>query len=252
MQRVWSSMNVFGVFLTLILFGNLFGCAGQQQKRAEQVTMENRLADIQRSIDLAGQRMEAMQNDVMMLQDQMETTRLQVQKMAVNTPRPVNRVQTTPPPLIEIHSADSSRAKKTSQSSRSLATTGAAKTPLTLYREAYQLYENGKLFEAQEKFAKFVKENPQHDYADNAIYWMGEVYYDQKEYLLAVSEFQRVINEYPTSNKLADAWLKVGLIYEILEDTAQASKAYQKVAMQFPYAPAAQRAEERLNKLKQK
>lgn len=224
----------------------VIGCAGSTQQRAQMSTIDGRLNDMQRSLDLMNQRFENVQNDVMVLQDQMETTRIQVQKVELAASKPAGTVapkRKELPPLIEIRSIETPRQVSANGSKGN-------ENPLQLYKSAYGLYEANKLNDALEKFEEFVKANPSHDYADNAVYWMGECYYDQKEFMLAITEFKRVIKQYPASNKLADAWLKIGLCYERLDDSGEAARAYKSVQEQYPYTVAAKRAEERLNKLK--
>ena len=46
-------------------------------------------------------------------------------------------------------------------------------------------------------FEDFVRANPTHEYADNAYYWMGECFYGQTEFALAIGEFQKVAEMYP-------------------------------------------------------
>jgi tol-pal system protein YbgF len=239
-----------------LFFSLLQGCAVNRQQQERVISLENRLNDIQRTLDRLPQKMEAMQNDTMVLQDQMETTRLQVQKMQLFDSKPKAQQaaiiraynKQSLPPLIEIHSIPASNVA-TASSTTAATKDSSDENPLTSYRAAYALYEAGKYNEAIEKFTDFVKKNPQHDYADNAIYWTGEAYYDQKEFMLAISEFRQVLKEYPTSNKLADAVLKIGLSFERLDDLGEAKKAYAMVTEQYPYSEAAKRAHDRLAKL---
>lgn len=213
----------------------LTGCASKNHDALN--SLDGRMRDLQRALEMMSKRQEGIQNDIMVLQDQMETTRIQVQKFELNggKAKPVRQAEVSRPPLIEIRRIDVPSDNRE-----------ADNNPLGLYRQAYSLYENKKLFEAQEKFDKFVKANPQHDYADNAIYWMGEIYYDQKEYILAITEFKRVLKDYPNSNKTADAWLKIGLAYERLDDPKKAQLAYKSISTQYPYSSAANLANERL------
>ena len=214
-------------------------CGG---KSAHLQSLENRLVDMQRSLDLMNKRQESVQNDIMVLQDQMETTRIQVQKVELGSVRQVaHKKKPSQPPIIEIRRIDTPTSVTSNKNSDDV---------LGLYRQAYQHYEERKLFEAQEKFTQFAKENPHHDYADNAIYWMGEIYYDQKEYLLSITEFKRIVSDYPNSNKMADAWLKIGMAYERLDDLKKAQLAYKNVSEQFPYTTAANKASERLTRIK--
>ena len=59
-------------------------------------------------------------------------------------------------------------------------------------------------------FQKFLATYPDSSLADNAQYWLGEAYYVNKAYPEAQAAFQRVVDKYPQSRKLADALLKIG------------------------------------------
>ncbi len=59
-------------------------------------------------------------------------------------------------------------------------------------------------------FQKFLSDFPASSLADNAQYWLGEAYYVNQIYPDAESAFQRVVEKYPQSRKLADALLKIG------------------------------------------
>ena len=67
-----------------------------------------------------------------------------------------------------------------------------------------------------------VTRHPHHELADNAQYWLGEVYYDQKDYARALTEFRATVTAYPRGNKVADALLKVGFAYQALGEGAKA------------------------------
>jgi TolA-binding protein len=45
------------------------------------------------------------------------------------------------------------------------------------YNKAFALFEQEKNAEAIALFEKFVKKYPDHPYADNAVYWIGEAYF---------------------------------------------------------------------------
>lgn len=47
----------------------------------------------------------------------------------------------------------------------------------------------------------FAQQNPQSHLADNAIYWMAEIYIQKKEYRLAHDELTRLIRDYPHSDR---------------------------------------------------
>ena len=69
---------------------------------------------------------------------------------------------------------------------------------------------------AERGFREFVRRYPHHDYADNAQYWLGECFYDQRAYDKAAPEFRAVVQRWPTGNKAPDAMLKLG--FSLLRD----------------------------------
>ena len=54
---------------------------------------------------------------------------------------------------------------------------------------------------------------PDSELADNARYWIGECNFSQGNYQQAIREFDRILAEYPRSDKLASALLKKGYAY---------------------------------------
>src|SRR3989338_2942247 len=83
--------------------------------------------------------------------------------------------------------------------------------PDTLYSEALTLAKDKEYSDAIEKFTKFISLFPEHDRAQNAQYWIGEMYYAQKDYERAVLEFNEVVKKYPKGKKVPAALLKQGI-----------------------------------------
>ena len=83
----------------------------------------------------------------------------------------------------------------------------------TLYQEAKAAFDNGKMETAREGFEKLIAAYPQSQQADNAQFWIGETYYNQKWYEKAILEYQKVIENYPSGNKIPAALLKQGLSF---------------------------------------
>ena len=90
---------------------------------------------------------------------------------------------------------------------------------------------------------------PHHDYADNAQYWLGECFYDQKRYDVAAPEFRAVLSRWPTGNKAPDAMLKLGFSLLALGDVDKGQKVLREVPATYPRTGAARLASERLAQL---
>lgn len=121
--------------------------------------------------------------------------------------------------------------------------------PLALYRAAYEELRAGRHDAAERGFREFVRRYPHHDYADNAQYWLGECFYDQKRYDKAAPEFRAVVQRWPTGNKAPDALLKLGFSLAALGDVDKARAALREVPAAYPRTEAARLASERLAQL---
>jgi tol-pal system protein YbgF len=121
-----------------------------------------------------------------------------------------------------------------------------AAEPLALYKSAYDDLRAGRHEAAERGFREFVRRFPHHDYADNAQYWLGECYYDQKRYDLAAPEFRAVLVRWPSGNKAPDAMLKLGYTLIALGERDQGQKALRELPATYPRTDAARLAAERL------
>lgn len=102
------------------------------------------------------------------------------------------------------------------------------------YRQAFDLLRNREHEEAAKSFRAFLRKYPKHGYADNALYWLGETYYDRKQYRKAITEFKAVLARYPEGNKTAAAKLKLGYCHAALGNGAKAKTILKKLVAQHP------------------
>jgi tol-pal system protein YbgF len=118
------------------------------------------------------------------------------------------------------------------------------------YQRAYQALGRREHATAIAGFRAFLAAHPQHDYADNAQYWLGEAYYDQADYATALVEFRAVLKRYPGGNKAPDALLKVGFCLTKLGDAGAASDVLGQVVDIYPKTDAARLAVKRLDEIR--
>jgi len=117
---------------------------------------------------------------------------------------------------------------------------------LRLYREALESLRAGNQQAALAGFRRFLEENPRHAYADNAQYWIGECFYDGRDYRAAEPEFRRVIERYPHGNKVPDAMLKLGFTLLATGQTPAGTGVLESLTRAFPKHDAARLASFRL------
>jgi tol-pal system protein YbgF len=118
--------------------------------------------------------------------------------------------------------------------------------PLEVYNAAYLDLSKGNHQLALQGFQQFLTKFPQSDLADNAQYWIGEVYYAQKENQKAIDELKKVIENFPKGDKVAAALLKIGYCYFNLGDQATGKKYLRIVIERFPNSEEARLARSRL------
>jgi tol-pal system protein YbgF len=110
------------------------------------------------------------------------------------------------------------------------------------YRRGLSLIREQKFDEALVELDAFSSAHPSHPYADNALYWCGEIHYLRHEYAAALGYFERIEKLHPWANKAADALYRMGQIYLRRGDTARAQAYFEKVREQFPDTAAARLA----------
>jgi tol-pal system protein YbgF len=110
------------------------------------------------------------------------------------------------------------------------------------YRRGLSLIREQKFQEALLELEAFSSAHPGHPYADNALFWCGEIHYLGHEYERALRYFERVEKLHPWGNKAPDALYRIGQIYLRRGDTARAQAYFEKVREQFPDTAAARLA----------
>jgi tol-pal system protein YbgF len=79
------------------------------------------------------------------------------------------------------------------------------------YDEAMNLVARARYDEARAAFRGFVDTNPKDPLAPQALYWVGNISYVQKDYTGAAGAFAEQIKKYPASSQGAESMLKLGL-----------------------------------------
>ena len=103
-----------------------------------------------------------------------------------------------------------------------------------IYDQALVLFRAGKYNQAYRVFTDYIEQNPTGKMAPNARFWLGDCYYNQQEYELAILEYQKVIADFTKHPKAPAALLKQGLAFEKLKDKATAAIVYRKLMEEYP------------------
>jgi len=126
----------------------------------------------------------------------------------------------------------------------------AASTPDSLYLKGLDLLKAGDVVTAREQFTKFLEQNPKHELAANAHYWIGETYYSEKNYESAILSYQEVIKNYPGKEKVVAAMLKQAMAFNEIKDAKSAKFVLKKLVEKFPKSEEAKKAKAMLKEIK--
>jgi len=123
---------------------------------------------------------------------------------------------------------------------------GAHPSPTELYDTAYADYNKGRYPLAIQGFQEYLNAYPNTDLSDNAQYWIGECLYAQKKHKESIAAFDKLLKQWPQSDKAAAALLKKGYALIELGQKAEAVVQLQYVMHEFPAAEESRLARARL------
>ncbi len=124
--------------------------------------------------------------------------------------------------------------------------------PQEAYQAAYDLLrpESRQYEQAVTAFSDFLQTYPNSDLAPNAQYWLGEANYVLQNNEAALQAFEQVVERYPLSAKVPGALLKIGYLLHAKGDSAASESALGRVLSEFPGTPAAQMAQQRIERIR--
>lgn len=105
------------------------------------------------------------------------------------------------------------------------------------YETAYSYVIQRDYGAAQAGFTEFLKRYPKDALVPNALYWLGETHYQQRNFADAAEAFDLVIRIYRTSPKAPDSLLKRALSLSALGKNSEACAALGELDKNFQNAP---------------
>jgi len=125
---------------------------------------------------------------------------------------------------------------------------GPASEELALYREAYDAWRTNDHASCVDRFGRFLQAFPSSKYADDAAFWLADCHYRQGDLKTSVLRFDEVATRYPDSDKAAEALFRQGeaLLQMGPQFSKAAQKAFQRVIDNYPTHKRAADARERL------
>ncbi len=220
------SVKKWSFFCSFILIIHLIGCANTEllEKRIARLEEEN--AALRRETTDINIKLEETNNILYVMQDKITEQAKSIEEL--RNSNSIKSMKEKPITPAKVHATDD--AEK-------------------LYRSSLDLLNSGKVDAAEQGFRDFLEKYPEHPYADNAQYWLGECYYARKDYNSAITEFNLVLTNYSHGDKICDATLKIGYSYIQLGDVDNGTKYLNEVMTNCNDTPVARKAAEKLKLL---
>lgn len=118
------------------------------------------------------------------------------------------------------------------------------------YDNALATYRAGDFQGAIAGFDALVKRYPRDALAPNAQYWIGDAWFNLRDFRAAATAQQALISSYPDSPKVPDAMLNLSSAQLALGENPAARRTLEDLIARFPQSDAAEKARQRLTKLK--
>jgi tol-pal system protein YbgF len=266
MRHIYTHLGWTGIFVTFLVTA-LPACTSFKAKEdPEMAAMRRELRQIRISQATTEKTTQIVQAELHALDAKVEGLGDTVEALAsrpepqpvVTTPdeglRPSQVSQKPAPTEVRVKRratkvAKASPPKKPSPETKIKAPASEKHLPQRDYEKAYEAYLDHRYDEALTLFKDFLKHYPQHHLADNAQYWVGEIFYDLEDYPNAILAFKEVVTRYAEETKAPDALLKMGYSYVALDDPTNARVFLKRVIKNYPFSEAESKARAKLKEL---
>jgi tol-pal system protein YbgF len=223
--------------------GKLNGTMSALQKSMQDVTANS------------GARLDTMSTQVQGLSDNLEEIKSRLGKLNQQLVDLQNTVQSLDakisggggtPPAAGVSSSGTPLSQPTSSVAPAA---GPAPSADTLYSNGLRDITSGKYDLARQEFQDYLKHYGDTDLASNAQFYLGEIAYSQKNYDQAVTEYDRVLTNYPKSFKLAPAHLKKGMALIELGQKTAGVRELRELIKRYPGGEEERKARAKLKEL---
>lgn len=239
----------------------------------QRLTTEERIARLERMLESQGLvdmlvRLENLQNEIQTLRGDLELHSHQLEEIKqrqrdlyVDIDRRLLRLERNAPAAElggAVGSAAAASQSSTPTANAQAATVGAGASAADsaaeqkAYQQAFDMLRDLRYDQAVVAFRDFLSKYPKGRYAHIAQYWIGEANYAQRKFKPAIADYQKLIDDYPTSPKLAEAMLKIGYSQYELNENKAAETTLTQLMKSYPGTTEAGQAQNLLQKIKLK
>ncbi len=116
-------------------------------------------------------------------------------------------------------------------------------TEIGAYRKVIEKYQINDAIALKAYSNILIKKFPRSIYCDNALYLMGMMYFTENKYGESLNAFQKILTQYPQSNKAVSALFAKGIVFKKMHLNKEAMTILSQVSKLYPGSPESMRAE---------
>ena len=118
--------------------------------------------------------------------------------------------------------------------------------PREQYNNALQAFQAGQFQQAEDGFKTFMTANPGHRLTPDAIFYVGETYFQRSRAREAAEQYLKVTTEYGKSSRAPESMVRLGQALLALGNSEQACATFAEFGKRYPNAtPSVKRLAER-------
>lgn len=191
--------------------------------------------ELERTIQAQSQLLSQYQQNIISLQNEVDTLRGQVQETSYRLDETIKRQQMMLKQMDDSGEHTVSTGKKSDTEDHYADNWKASGNEKNDYQGIVdQILKGSDCDTSIAAMQQFIKAYPTSPYLSNAHYWLGQLNYQQKRKAEASYYFASVVKNYPTSPKAAESMYKVGLILQEEGKKEKAHTIFEQVMSKYP------------------
>lgn len=112
-------------------------------------------------------------------------------------------------------------------------------TPDEQFKFAFDFLKQNDYAQGEKAMRAFADAHPNHPLTGNALFWLGQMYFVNKDYTKSAVSFAQSYEKFPDGSKAPESLQKLGVSLAQLNKKEEACTAFKQFQTQYPTAPVA-------------
>jgi tol-pal system protein YbgF len=180
----------------------------------------------------AGERIRALENEIRLLRDSLDQVEAKGQGRDSRISALNKRITKLEKRLLQLRGLSEEavdKAREDLSPAPSETEPAPAEPAPEPYRQGFEAMKDGEYRTAIQRFQQFLREYPDDERRDEALFWLGESLYVKGEYADALRHYKDLTRQFPGSPMQAEALYKMSFAYYHLSDFRAARQTLLKV-----------------------